>query len=85
MQRSKTNIDIILENRGKLNLYANNHIASGGEGSVYKASNTAIKIYHNPQKVIWNNIEEKINFFSSNPNDSVVSPIGKVLSCNDNN
>jgi len=78
MSKIKANTEVVLDGRGPLTLRPNDHIATGGEGSIFKAGDTAIKIYTDPQKVIWNDIEEKLKFFHSNQHPYIVAPQGRV-------
>ncbi|MCK4554045.1 hypothetical protein KAU19_03715 [Candidatus Parcubacteria bacterium] len=74
------NIKVVLDGRGALTLRPNDHKATGGEGLIFKAANTAIKIYKDLKKVAWNNISGKLSFFRSNQHPYVVAPQGLVLS-----
>ncbi len=76
--KSKGNIQVVLEGRGPLTLRPNDYRRTGGEGSIYEASKTAIKIFIDKRKVIWNNIAAKLDFFRKNPNRYIVSPQGFV-------
>lgn len=75
----KGNTEIILEGRGSLTIRPNDHLATGGEGSIFRAANTAIKIYTDPQKVVWNNIDDKLSFFRLNQHPYIVTPQGRVM------
>ena len=75
---SRSNLKVTLENRGLLTLRPNDHIATGGEGSIYRAGDTALKIYLKPEKAIWNDVAGKVVFFNANQNPYIVGPKGKV-------
>lgn len=72
------NIKVVLDKHGPLTLRPSNHVATGGEGSVYVIGDTAIKIYMDRQKILWNDVSRKVQFFSANPHDFVVAPKGLV-------
>lgn len=72
------NIEIILENRGALTLRPADHVATGGEGSIYRASNTIIKLYTDPKKMSHDGMAEKIKLLSAIKHQFIVSPMGLV-------
>jgi hypothetical protein len=75
----KGNIKVVLEGRGPLTLRPSNYIAAGGEGTIYVAGDTAIKIYLDPKnKVAWNRVPEKLAFFRNHRHPYVVAPQGAV-------
>lgn len=71
-------MDIILEGKGRITLRQSDHVATGGEGSIYKSGNLAIKIYHDVKKVAWNDIDNKIKFFRQYKNQAIIAPIDRV-------
>lgn len=76
----KGNMKVVLEGRGSLTLRPSNYIATGGEGSIYVAGDTAIKIYEDPKsKIPWNRVSEKVAFFRQHNHPYVVAPQGMVL------
>lgn len=73
------NKKIVLEGRGPLTLRPSNYIAAGGEGSIYVAGDTAIKIYQDPKnKIPWNKVPEKVSFFKQHQHPFVIAPQGLV-------
>lgn len=74
----KGNIKIILHGGKILTLRPNNHVATGGEGAVYRASNIVIKLYSDSQKMERDNMADKINFLSTLANQFIVAPKGVV-------
>lgn len=72
------NIDIILEKRGALTLRPADHVATGGEGSIYRAKNTIIKLYTDPGKMNHDGMVEKIKLLSAIKHPFIVSPNGLV-------
>jgi hypothetical protein len=71
-------MDVILEGKGRVIIRQNDHIATGGEGVIYKSGNLVIKIYHDINKVAWNDIQGKIDFFRIHQNSYIISPLGNV-------
>lgn len=72
------NIEIVLVGRGQMTLRPSDHVATGGEGSVYRASNTVVKIYSDPDKMQRDEMPEKISLLSKIDNKFIVSPEGLV-------
>jgi hypothetical protein len=54
-----------LENYGKIKISINDHLATGGEGSVYKYDNKIVKIYNDSHKMIQDRMVEKIRLLAS--------------------
>ena len=67
--------NVIIKNVGKFTLSDNNFVASGGEASIYKNSQYAIKIYHEPRKAI---PEAKIDELSKISASNVCKPLYTV-------
>ncbi|MFC1622686.1 hypothetical protein ACFL1Y_01680, partial [Patescibacteria group bacterium] len=80
MQRTRGNIDVVLENRGPLILRPNDHVATGGEGAVYKASNTIVKLYTDVNKMQKDDMMDKIKILSTFKHKFIVAPNGLVFS-----
>lgn len=72
------NMEIILANRGALTLRPADHIATGGEGSIYRAKNTIIKLYTDPHKMKQDGMAEKIRLLSAIKHPYIVAPNGLV-------
>lgn len=69
-----------LEGRGEITLRPADHLATGGEGSVYKASSaTLVKIYTDPQSLSRDDLKGKIQLLKKIKHPYVVSPQGLVL------
>ena len=73
------NRKITLEGHGPLSLSDNDHIATGGEGSVYKKSGYVIKLYTDTQKMKRDGMPEKIKLLSAIKHRFIVAPQGLVL------
>lgn len=72
--------DVELEGRGVLTLRPADHLATGGEGSVYKpSSDTIIKLYADPQKMVRDGMTAKIGLLKKIVHPFVVGPRGLVF------
>ncbi|MFC1598630.1 hypothetical protein ACFL2U_01285 [Patescibacteria group bacterium] len=80
MPAKRGNIPVVLENRGALTLRPNDHVATGGEGSVYRAKNTMIKLYTDPNKMKNDGMAEKIKLLTAINHKFIVAPAGLVTS-----
>lgn len=79
MSASKGNHVVVLEGRGSLTLRPSDHIATGGEGSVYRASGTVIKLYTDARKMARDGMAEKLRLLTSIDHPFIVNPKGLVL------
>lgn len=79
------NIEIKLEHRGTLILKPSDHIATGGEGAVYRATNTIIKLYTDGRKMDNDGTTDKIKLLSAIKHKFIVSPVGLVADKMGNN
>lgn len=68
-----------LVGRGIVTLAANDHVATGGEGSVYRKGDTIIKIYTDPGKMQRDGMTDKIGRLAAIKHEFIVSPRGLVL------
>lgn len=78
----KANTQVVLEGKGPLTLRQNDYLATGGEGTVYKVSGMAIKLYTDPDKMVRDGISEKIKKLSAFVHPYISIPQGLVLSAN---
>jgi len=78
MTAKRGNLNVVLANRGPITLRPSDHVATGGEGSVYRAKNTMIKLYTDPQKMRRDNMAEKIKLLTAINHPFIVSPTGLV-------
>lgn len=69
------NLDIVIDNVGKVRLTDKHYIGAGGEAAIYKHSNLAIKIYHEKRKAI---PAEKIHELSKIQAANVCKPLNVV-------
>jgi len=79
MAKITNKIDVVLAGRGALTLRPNDHVATGGEGSVYRKSNTIIKLYTNVRKMMKDDFARKIKILSKLKHKFVVTPTNVVL------
>lgn len=79
MEKIKDKTEVVLEGRGTLILRPSDHVATGGEGSVYQKSNTVIKIYSDRSKMVRDGMEEKIRILSAIKHKFIVSPDNLVM------
>jgi hypothetical protein len=71
-----------LEGRGTVALTPQNHLATGGEASVYKATDDAIvKIYTDPGKMERDGMVGKVELLRSLGSPTIVAPSGVVVDC----
>lgn len=84
MTTPRQNQKVVLEGRGPLTLRPNDHIATGGEGSVFRAGNTVVKIYTDKKHVRVHDIAGKIRALSKLKHPFIVSPSGLVLNSKGN-
>lgn len=72
--------ELLLEGRGIIKLKPADHLATGGEGSVYKPSpDTIVKLYSDPQKMIADGMVAKIAQLKKIQHPFIVAPQGLVL------
>ncbi len=71
-------LTIDLVGRGPLTLRPSNYVATGGEGSVYKAGQTIIKLYTDTAKMRRDGMPEKIRMLSHVKHPYIVAPQGVV-------
>ncbi len=72
-----------LENRGALTLRQTDYVTEGGEGAIYRKGDHIIKVYHDPQKMVQNDLTNKIRLLASSlSHSSIVTPQGLVLNSN---
>lgn len=75
----KGNIKVTLEGRGPLTLRDGDYVATGGEGSIYRANDTVIKLYADASKMIRDGMNDKVHVLAKLKHDSIVAPQGVVL------
>lgn len=78
MPPSSGNIKVTLEGRGSLTLRPGDYLAGGGEGSIYRINDTVVKLYHDSDKMLKENMVDKIKLLSKLKHNYVMSPQGVV-------
>jgi hypothetical protein len=78
----KGNLQVVLEGKGPVTLHQSDHVATGGEGSIYKISDLVVKIYHQPEIARQRGMPEKINLLSKIRHPYIGSPIGLATMAN---
>ncbi len=79
----KSSLTVELVGRGIVKLGPNEHVATGGEGSVYKLlPNTMVKIYLNPKKMQDDGMVEKLKLLQTIKHPFIVAPQGLVYENN---
>lgn len=72
-------LQVTLEGKGPVALRPNDHIATGGEGSIYRVGDLAVKIYLDPDKMRQAGLPEKVKLLSTLTHPYVVGPRGMAL------
>jgi hypothetical protein len=72
-------IEVELVGRGKAALGPNDHLATGGEASVYRLAGSVIKLYTDPSKMRQVGMIEKLDILASFAHPDIVAPRGLVL------
>lgn len=72
-------LKVTLEGKGPVTLRPSDHIATGGEGSIYKIGDLAVKIYLDPKKMQSAGMPEKVKALSALNHPYVVGPRGMAL------
>lgn len=72
------NIQVVLEGKGPVTLPDSNYVATGGEGTIYKISDSVVKIYHKPEEARQRGMPDKIRLLAALKHPYVSSPTGLV-------
>jgi hypothetical protein len=70
---------VTLEGKGPATLRPADHIATGGEGSIYRLGNLAVKMYLDPLKMRQAGLPDKIKLLAKLAHPYIVGPRGLVL------
>jgi hypothetical protein len=73
------NTAVLLVGRGALTIRPNDHVATGGEGSIYRVADTIIKLYTDPDKMRREGIADKILLLAPLSSERIIAPQGLVL------
>ncbi|MBP9821865.1 MAG: hypothetical protein KBC81_00215 [Candidatus Pacebacteria bacterium] len=74
------NTQVVLEGRGTVTIRPSDHIATGGEGSIYRVGDSVVKMYLDPKEMRQKGIPDKLKILSGFNHSYVVSPRGLVFS-----
>jgi hypothetical protein len=77
-------MQVELVGRGKLKLTPSMHVATGGEGSVYRASGTMVKLYTNPQHIKQPGMLDNLRHMTQLTHECIVAPRNLVLDSESN-
>jgi hypothetical protein len=81
MTALRGNLKVLLEGRGLVSLRSGDHVATGGEGAIYRVGkDTVVKLYTDPSKMKQFGIPEKIRKLALLKHKYVVAPSGLVFS-----
>lgn len=70
-----------LEGRGSVTLRPEDHVATGGEGSIYKTpGGLLVKLYKDDKKMVRDGMSDKLKLLAGIKHPYIVSPSGLVLS-----
>lgn len=78
MDRKRGAMDVLLVGRGKVTLRQTDHMATGGEGSLYRANNTVVKIFTDRNKMLHGRMDKKLELLSQFTHPYMVAPLGLV-------
>ncbi len=73
---------VTLEGRGMLTLNPADHMATGGEASIYRRGNTVIKLYKQPDRLQRDGMMDRVRRLCAFRHQFVVAPQGFVLNSN---
>lgn len=80
MSRGANISTVVLEGKGQVTLSANAHVATGGEGSIYRIGDIGIKIYLDQDKIRREGLTEKVKLLAQIRHPYIVAPQGLVTS-----
>ena len=78
MARTANLSTVVLEGKGQVTLNAHAHVATGGEGSIYRVGDTGIKVYLDPDKIRREGLTEKVRLLSQLRHPYIIAPQGVV-------
>ncbi len=65
---------VMIDGKGTVILRPSDHIATGGEGSVYRMGDLAVKLFTDEKKMVHDNMEGKIKLLAPIGNEMVIAP-----------
>lgn len=72
-------IKIAIPSQGTETLKPTDHVASGGEGAVYRKGGRVFKLYLSPERAIASGMEEKIKLLSAIRHPNIVAPQSAIF------
>ncbi|MDO8469993.1 MAG: hypothetical protein Q7S84_03180 [bacterium] len=72
-------IQVTLEGKGPVTLRPSDHVATGGEGSIYRVSDMVVKIYTDPGKMAKSGMIDKIKALTVLQHRCIVAPRGLAV------
>ncbi len=75
---SKQITNVVLEGKGPVTLRPSDHVATGGEGSIYRIGDMSVKVYLDPLKMRQQGMPEKFKLLKQLKHPYVVAPQGLV-------
>lgn len=78
MNTLQGSLEVLLEGRGPLTLRPADHLATGGEGSLYRAKGTVVKVYTDPAKMQRDRMDAKVSVLAGFSHPYIVAPKGLV-------
>lgn len=79
MTSARGSLQLILDGKGPVTLRPVDHIATGGQGSVYRISDMVVKVYTDQAKLRQEGLAEKFALLAKLKHPYIVSPIGLAL------
>lgn len=76
--KANAKLKVVMPGKGTVTLGQNDHVATGGEGSVYLVKGYAYKIFTDPVLAQKNGVEAKIKLLSSLSSKFICAPVDKV-------
>lgn len=73
-----SNLTVELEGKGNATLSSSNHLATGGEASVYKHGSTIVKVYLDADKMSRDGMIDKVKLLMPLKTDVIIAPEGVV-------
>ena len=73
------NTKVTLEGRGPLTLRPTDHVATGGEGAVYRSGTLVIKLYSDEGRIAREGLDEKLKLLQGLAHPTILAPKGLVL------
>ncbi len=75
----RSSTQFTLERKGVITLSPNDHVATGGEGSIYRKAGTVVKLYTDTKKMDRDGMPEKVRILAKFDHPFIVAPRGVVL------